>query len=208
MSEQSRTQRVLVVEDEARLRQGILTAIPAMGFVPVGAGSGEEAIAIMQRDPCEVILLDLRLPGMNGMELLEVVRQRWPHSQVIITTGFGNLQLAQKAMHLDAVEFLTKPCTLHDLETAIARACERHTLALRHGSGIKPALLDVEAVEEPRTPKTAPGSRALRDVERNHILAVLESNNGNRTAAAQELGISRRTLHERLREYREEGFIM
>lgn len=205
MSE-TRQQRVLVVEDEARLRQALMRAIPAMGFGPLEAGSAEEALKIMERDPCEVILLDLRLPGMNGMAFFEIVRQRWPDTQVIITTGYGNLEAAQKAVHLDAVEFLTKPCALHDMEMAIARACQRNLLATRRGKA-KPALVDI--AEEPapvQAPATGAQPKSLQELERQHILAALERNGGNRTAAAQELGISRRTLHYRLKEYQSQGY--
>ncbi len=206
MPELTTIQRVLVVEDEPRLRKGVVHAIPAMGFVPVEAASGEEAIAVMQQKPCEVILLDLRLPGINGIELLQIIRQRWPLTQVIITTGFGNLHLAQRAMHLDAVEFLTKPCTLHDLEKAIARACLRYLQAVT--AGTKPAMNAVSGQDEQCDDKSTHSSKVLKDVERDHILTVLESNNGNRTVTAKELGISRRTLHDRLREYREQGLIL
>ena len=136
MSEQTRQQRVLVVEDEMRLRKGLLRAIPAMGFVPLEAGSAEEAIKVMERDACEVILLDLRLPGMGGMDFFEIVRKRWPETQVIITTGFGNLDTAQKAIHLDAVEFLTKPCALHDLELADLMANVPGQLYLKDRNGV------------------------------------------------------------------------
>ncbi len=206
MVETAKIQRILVVEDEPRLRKGVVLSIPAMGFVPVEASTGEEAIAIMQQKPCEVILLDLRLPGINGIDLLQIIRRRWPLTQVIITTGFGNLHLAQQAMQLDAVEFLTKPCTLNDLEKAIARACLRYMQALN--AGTKPALQATSAQVEEATVKSTHASKALSDVERDHILAVLESNRGNRTVTAQVLGISRRTLHERLREYRQQGLIL
>jgi DNA-binding NtrC family response regulator len=205
MSEPTRQQRVLVVEDEVRLRQALMRAIPAMGFGPLEAGSAEEALKIMERDPCEVILLDLRLPGMNGMAFFEIVRQRWPDTQVIITTGYGNLEAAQKAVHLDVVEFLTKPCGLHDMELAIARACHRNLLSARRGANVKPAIEELAQHVKEETPQ-GPPPKSLQELERAHILAALERNGGNRTAAALELGISRRTLHYRLKEYQQQGF--
>lgn len=209
MNEHTRQQRVLVVEDEPRLRQGLMRAIPAMGFAPVEAGSAEEAIKVMERDPCEVILLDLRLPGMSGMEFFDIVRQRWADTQVIVTTGYGNLEAAQKAIHLDAVEFLTKPCALHDMEMAIARACHRNLLSIRRAQSPKPAL---QSTPDKASPASAPGvettaAKSLDEMEREQILAALERNDGNRTAAALELGISRRTLHYRLKEYQAKGML-
>ena len=203
MSEQLRQQRVLVVEDEARLRQGLARAIPAMGFAPIEAASAEEAIKLMEQDPCEVILLDLRLPGMQGLDFFDLVRNRWPSTQVIITTGYGNLEAAQKAIHLEAVEFLTKPCALQDLELAIARACHRNLLAVRRTQSPKPAFQTPAFESSDTTPDHGESkpAKSLEELEREHILAALERNDGNRTAAALELGISRRTLHYRLKAY-------
>ncbi len=203
MPEPARNQHVLIVEDEARLREGLRRAVPAMGYVPIAAGSAEEALTMMERDPCEVILLDLRLPGMNGMAFFEIVRQRWPRTQVIVATGYGDLDSAKRAVHLEAVEFLTKPCTLGDLEAAIGRACQRHLS--NAGTSRKPALKAIEAA--PVEPVVDASGRSLDDLEREHILVALERHHGNRTAAAEELGISRRTLHYRLREYAERGIL-
>ena len=202
MPDPARNQHVLIVEDEARLREGLRRAVPAMGYVPITAGSAEEAMALMERDPCEVILLDLRLPGMNGMAFFEIVRQRWPRTQVIVATGYGDLDSAKRAVHLEAVEFLTKPCTLSDLESAIGRACQRY-LSNAAGANRKPALAAIDAA--PVEPLADATGRSLDDLEREHILAALERHHGNRTAAAEELGISRRTLHYRLREYADQG---
>lgn len=207
MNEHTRLQRVLVVEDEARLRQGLMRAIPAMGFAPLEAGSAEDAIKVMEREPCEVILLDLRLPGMNGMAFFEIVRQRWPATQVIITTGYGNLEAAQKAIHLDAVEFLTKPCALHDMELAIARACQRNLLSARKALTGASSFQNTTAAATPDAPAPVTSSTSLEDYERQHILAALEQSGGNRTAAAVALGISRRTLHYRIKEYQSKGML-
>lgn len=207
MNEHTRQQRVLVVEDEARLRQGLMRAIPAMGFAPLEAGSAEEAIKVMERESCEVILLDLRLPGMNGLAFFEIVRERWPSTQVIITTGYGNLEAAQKAIHLDAVEFLTKPCALHDMELAIARACQRNLLSARKGAASNPAFHTPAPLPNTTPPTPANAAVSLEDLERQHILAALERCGGNRTAAALALGISRRTLHYRIKEYQNKGML-
>lgn len=207
MNEHTRQQRVLIVEDEARLRQGLMRAIPAMGFAPLEAGSAEEALKVMERECCEVILLDLRLPGMNGLAFFEIVRERWPATQVIITTGYGSLEAAQKAIHLDAIEFLTKPCALRDMELAIARACQRNLLAARKGSAGKPALQAAALAPTPASPAESTPGQSLEELERQHILAALERSGGNRTAAALALGISRRTLHYRIKEYQSKGML-
>src|SRR5688572_510366 len=114
--------RVMIVEDEPRMRELLVRAISGWGFESAAARSGEEALRLMDGQAAPVMVLDLNLPAMSGMEVFEAVRQRWPATQVIILTGFGDLESARKAIHLDVVEFLTKPCHLGDLERALDRA--------------------------------------------------------------------------------------
>jgi DNA-binding NtrC family response regulator len=187
-----RDPRVLVVEDEMRMRELLVRAIGEWGMVSAGARSAEEALRHLQQSPADILILDLNLPGMDGMELLERVRTSWPNMQVIILTGFGDLAAAKQAIHLDVVEFLTKPCHLGDMEQAIDKARKRLI------PQIEP---DTPPPPEPQGPVTT-----LDEVERQHILAILAKHNFNRAATAEELGISLRTLYYRLAEYEKEGF--
>ncbi len=186
---------VLVVEDETRLRDVLLTSVSELGYPASGAHSGEEASRMMADDPRDIVVLDLHLPGMDGLEFFELIRQRWPKVQVIILTGLGDLEAAQHAVRLDVVDFLTKPASLGQLELALNRAWRRHNDSTRLD------LLDDDSkgIEVPHDGVDTQAS--LRDLEREHILAVIERHRGNRTAAASELGISLRTLYYRLAEY-------
>lgn len=178
--------RVLVVDDENRLRDVLLRSAQEMGFEPLGARSAEQAQRILDETPVDILLLDLNLPGLNGMELFERLRDREARPQVIILTGFGSLEAARRAIRLDVVDFLTKPCSLDELETALDRARRR----LSAGPTLSPP-------DEPQLPPRA----TLEDLERAHILAALDRHDGNRAAAAAELGISERTLYYRLARY-------
>ncbi len=118
-------QPVLLVEDEARLREMLVRAMREMGFQPTGVASAEQAQRLLERQPFPVLIVDLNLPGQSGLDLLKHVRQHYPLSQGIILTGFGDLDAARRAIHLDVVDFLTKPCALGDLEIALGRAFQR-----------------------------------------------------------------------------------
>jgi DNA-binding NtrC family response regulator len=189
---------VLFVEDEPRLREILSTAITSWGFAVATARSGEEAVKLMNEQPRDIALLDLNLPGMSGIEFFEQIRQRWPGTAVVILTGFGDLQAAKAAIRLDVVDFLTKPCRLDDLETALDRAWKRSPASQLP---IVPPTTTVDDDDPDAPPKT------LEEIERKHILETLARHKGNRTTAAAELGISRRTLQYRLSEYQEKGWI-
>jgi DNA-binding NtrC family response regulator len=187
---------VLFVEDEPRLREILQTAMTSWGFAVGTARSGEEAIKTMEQQTRDIALLDLNLPGMSGIELFEQIRSRWPATAVVILTGFGDLAAAKAAIRLDVVDFLTKPCRLDDLETALDRAWKRSPAS---------QLPIVPAAAMPDDPEAPP--KTLEEIERKHILETLSRHKGNRTTAAAELGISRRTLQYRLSEYQEKGWV-
>src|SRR5690349_15039835 len=107
---------VLVVEDELRVRNMLLQALKEMGFAATPAPSAEAAARLLAQREFDILILDLNLPGMNGIEFLESVRRQHNAIQVIILTGFGDLEAARKAIHFDVVDFLTKPCALGALE--------------------------------------------------------------------------------------------
>lgn len=177
---------VLVVDDENRLRDMLLRSTQEMGFRSVGARSAEQALRVLEQEPIDILLLDLNLPGQDGMQFLEQVQNREPRPQVIILTGFGTLEAARRAIRMDVVDFLTKPCPLDELEMALARASGR---LQREPTPAAPT----EAQVNPRA--------TLDELERAHILAALDRHDGNRAAAAAELGISERTLYYRLAQY-------
>ena len=214
-------QPILLIEDEPRLREMLMQGTREMGFQAAGAASAEQALRLLERQPYPVVVVDLNLPTAGGLEVLQVIRQRWPDTQAIILTGFGDLQAAREAIHLDVVDFLTKPCALGDLEIAIGRA-------FRRLEQIQPTPLPrLESLDEDEAQTRGPASHtsathagsslafsprdgtealSMEEVERKAILTTLEKHAGNRAAAAAELGISIRKLYYRLGEYKKMGY--
>ena len=200
--------QVLLVEDETRLREMLTRAIHEMGFAPTAVGQAEAALRLMEARPFDILIVDLNLPGMGGLEFLEQVHARWPATQAIILTGFGDLNAAKQAIRLDVVDFLTKPAPLGELEVALDRARNRRLQA----AGVEPArTAEVSRAmplgEEHERASSGEPTPSLEEMEQRHILAVLEKNNGNRTATAAELGISLRKLYYRLGQYQKQGLI-
>jgi DNA-binding NtrC family response regulator len=212
--------RVLLVEDESRLRDMLLRALSEMGLEPAGAGSAEQAQRVMEHRPAPVVIVDLNLPAASGLDLLRILRDRWPATQAIILTGFGDLDAARQAIRLDVVDFLTKPCALGDLEIALSRAFQRLLKAdptalvpdreeqedAEEGANAAPPAAAAAAALE-FTPREGSEALSMEDVERRTILAALEKHKGNRTATAAELGISLRKLYYRLAQYQKQGML-
>jgi len=121
--------RVLVVDDEPGIREFLAEALGDDGHEVDEADSGEAAWRRLEREAFDVILTDLKMPGMDGMALLRRVRERQPEVEVIVITAHGNVDNAVEAMRLGAFDYLQKPIgSLAELRIVVRRAAERHSL--------------------------------------------------------------------------------
>jgi DNA-binding NtrC family response regulator len=123
--------RVLVVDDEERMRSFLVQELSRLEFAAEGASSGEEALRIAGERDLDVVLLDLRMEGMTGLEALERLKASDPSPEVIILTGHGTIDTAIEAMRVGAYHYLTKPFKLRDLDIHIRKAHERTVLLRR-----------------------------------------------------------------------------
>jgi DNA-binding NtrC family response regulator len=205
MSSQTNPLKVAIVDDEDRLRDILLREIKAMGHTATGYRSAEAAWDALQESATDAILLDLNLPGMDGMELFQKIREGGLDIAVVILTGFGELDSAVQSLRWEADDYLTKPCSLGEIERVLARIDERKRSRRREQRLRETALAD-QPGEDPASPQpSVQHARRLEEVEREHIVAALKECNGNKTAAAKRLGISLRTLYNRLQAYRQQG---
>src|SRR5271154_3519382 len=117
---------ILVVEDEEKLRRVVELQLKGAGFDVDQAGNVEDAMRLADR--ADVILTDLRLPGVSGLELLANLRRQDSHTPVIVMTAFGSIETAVEAMKAGAVDFLPKPFSLDHLMTVVDKALEVRTL--------------------------------------------------------------------------------
>ena len=117
---------VLVVEDEEKLRRVVELQLRTAGFEVEQAASAEDAMRLAGH--ADVILTDLRLPGMSGLELLANLRRQDSHTPVIVMTAFGSIETAVEAMKAGAVDFLPKPFSLDHLMTVVNKALELRSL--------------------------------------------------------------------------------
>lgn len=116
---------VFIVDNEAIIRKGLRLGFDweGMGCRVAGeAADGEEALEKMKAQPPDILISDIRMPGMDGLTLTKRVRERFPDTQVILVTAFGEFEYAQEALHQQVADFIIKPTSREKMKTAIARA--------------------------------------------------------------------------------------
>ena len=117
---------ILIVDDEESIRRSVADILADEGYEPSAAGDGSEALRQIEGLPPDLVLLDIAMPGLDGIEVLERLRQGWPELPVIMMSGHGTIETAVRATKLGAYDFLEKPlsydklllCVSHGLESA------------------------------------------------------------------------------------------
>lgn len=120
------TQSILIVDDEPNVRLSYRRALETEGYTTVEAQSGDTALELLAGQPFALVLLDLQMPAMNGLELLATMRERGFQTPVAIITAHGDVPHAVRAMKLGAIDFLAKPLTPATLRRVVMDVFSRH----------------------------------------------------------------------------------
>ncbi|MCD6385051.1 response regulator [Candidatus Sumerlaeota bacterium] len=117
--------RVLVVDDEPVVCQSVKRILEHRGFEVHPTMSGKEALSRLESTPYDIVLLDLRMPDMDGYEMLQAIKERWPDVKVIVITGYASVESAVKCIRTGAEEYLAKPFTPSELVAAAVSVAEK-----------------------------------------------------------------------------------
>jgi two-component system, response regulator RegA len=173
---------MLVVDDDEYLRERMARALAARGLEVRSAPDGATALGLVAEQAPDLAVLDLKMAGMGGLELLREIKKVSPATRVVMLTGYGSIAGAVDAMHAGAENYVTKPADADQVLEAFRR------------SGV------LEADEAPvPAEETALHTPSLAEAEWNHIQQVLADCGHNITRAAERLGIPRRTLQRKLK---------
>jgi two-component system response regulator RegA len=167
---------LLLVDDDEVLRERLGRALRERGFEVTTAESGEAAIAIARRDAPEFAVVDLRMPGASGIDVLDALRAIDPATRVLMLTGYGSIATAVEATRRGAVGYLSKPADADEVVAALT------------GRAAAEGKVDID------TP-------SLARAEWEHIQRVLTDCGGNISQSARRLGIHRRSLQRKLQKY-------
>jgi len=124
----------LVVDDEPRLRRVIVHLLEGEGFRCLEAGTGVEALRVMESDVAPLVISDLRMPEMDGVSLLRHVIDRWPTTAVIMVSAVSDVEIAVKCLKLGAFDYVSKPFNLDEVRARVDQALQRRQLKLENNS--------------------------------------------------------------------------
>ena len=167
------TIRILVVDDDDAFRTRFMRALAARGLEPFGAANGTQAIEMAREHRPHRAVVDLRMPGQTGLEVVRELSSLDDQLQIVVLTGYGSIATAVEALHMGAVNYLTKPADTDQILAAFAR-------------------------EPNHLPEPAAQSPSLAQVEWEHIHRILAECGGNISEASRRLGIHRRSLQRKL----------
>lgn len=172
---------VLIVDDEPNMRWVLQEALERAGYHVAGAGSGEEALDALGKHPADLVILDLKLKGMDGLSTLRQIHARWPATVVLILTAYGTVATAVEAMQSGASDYLRKPFDVEEVLFKVSRSLERRAL--------QEEVQRLRAGSPPPLPGSAPAWRRAQEavaqaVTRGYDLRLIgEPGSGRATLA-------------------------
>ena len=172
---------ILVVDDDDVYRTRLMRALTERGFEVRGAGDADQAVASARQDSPEFAVVDLRMPGRSGLELVQELASIDPTTKTVVLTGYGSIATALEAVRLGAVHYLTKPADADEVLGAFSRAKKEEPVAREEPVAVAPRQVP-----------------SLARVEWEHINRILVDCDGNISEAARLLGIHRRSLQRKL----------
>ncbi|GAB4483130.1 MAG: HAMP domain-containing sensor histidine kinase [Anaerolineales bacterium] len=122
--------RILVIDDEQGIREGIKRGLTPQGYLVESAENGEQGLALFRAQPFDLVLIDVMMPGISGIDLIKEIHQIDPDTVCIIITGYATVEMAVRAIKEGAYDFLTKPFSVDDLLLVVRQGLERRKLTL------------------------------------------------------------------------------
>ena len=124
---------VLIVDDEEVVRRSCLRSLEGARCDVEAVPDGNQALRAMERAAFDLVMLDLRMPGTDGMTVLRTIKERWPESEVVVITGYPSIESAKEAIRLGACDYLAKPLGPDEIIKAASSAMLHKEWALRRG---------------------------------------------------------------------------
>src|SRR3954469_14244986 len=124
----SNSLRILFADDEKSLQEFMRTELPRLGHEVTVCPDGRAAVKTLEKGGVDAAILDLRMPGLTGIEVLEQIKKLSPDTETIIMTGHASMETAIEAVRLGAFDYITKPCKLAEIEGILRKVAEKREL--------------------------------------------------------------------------------
>jgi DNA-binding NtrC family response regulator len=160
MTDTIHSAKILIVEDESNLRLVLGKELERLGFGVQSCADGESALKVLEEAGVDVLLSDINMPGMSGIELLRRVRERPNPPEVILLTGYATVETAVKAMKLGAFDYLSKPYRIGELDALVRSAVEKRQLRVENNR------LRAQIARQSSTPEIVAVSPVMREALR------------------------------------------
>ncbi|MCP3926301.1 MAG: response regulator [Desulfobacterales bacterium] len=141
--------KILLVDDEEGIRKVLQITLDSAGYDVTIASDGEKGFNLFKELNPHIVITDIKMPGIDGIELLKKIKDENSETEVIMITGHGDMDLAVKSLQYEAADFITKPIDIDDLENSIEKACERLSI----GKKVKNYMVDLENIIEEKDKK-------------------------------------------------------
>lgn len=166
---ESQTPRVLVVDDEATTRVSLAELLRLEGYDVSIAASGEDALEVIDRSsPFDLVVLDIKMPGMDGLQLTEAIQQRSPDTVIILLTAFGTLETAIQALRRGAHDYLLKPCPVSQILESVRKGLSKRYQERQRKelvSRLEQTISELRAMEQPDVSIAPPAPSKERYLE-------------------------------------------
>src|SRR5215471_14113042 len=124
--------RILFADDETSLREFMRSELPRLGHEVTVCPDGKAAVKTLEKNIFDAAILDLRMPGLNGIEVLEHLKQVAPDTEAVVMTGHASMETAIEAVRLGAFDYITKPCKLSEIEAVLCKVADKRELKNRN----------------------------------------------------------------------------
>ena len=118
--------KILIIDDEDIMRNCLCYVLTDDGYSVQTAREGQEGLHLFETDPCDIVILDIKMPGLSGVEVLKILKNKIFSVQVIMITGYATVQTAVECMKLGAFDYLTKPFDMNQIREVLRQIREKH----------------------------------------------------------------------------------
>ena len=194
-------ERILVVDDEANVRETVSKIVNLIGYEAVTTGSGQEALEILKHEPFSIMITDIRMPEMDGFELMKAVRSHFPDTYIICMTAHGGAYTYTDVVGVGATDYITKPFTIDEMRAKLNRVIHEKSLILdltQKSTELEKANAELKRLDQLKSSFISSVSHELRTpltVIKEFISLILEGHVGSLSEDQREyLGIANKNI--------------